>query len=85
MFLESWSVDIKIYNECPIVIVISTYLNDYGHIMELYTFGVCHGLLKCQTYDLISLNRIKLPAKTRKGNSDVRSISKVVALHFVNI
>lgn len=47
MFLESWLVDIKIYNECFIVIVIFIYLNDYGYIMELYIFGVCYGLLKC--------------------------------------
>lgn len=26
-------------------------------------------VLKCKIYDLISLNRIKLPARTKKGNS----------------
>lgn len=42
-------------------------------------------ILKCKIYDFINLNRIKSPARTMKGNSDVRSISKVVAFFFQNI
>lgn len=37
-------------------------------------------ILKCQIYYFISLNRTKLPARTMKGNSDMRS-----TIFFLNI
>ena len=42
-------------------------------------------ILKCKIDDFISLNGIKRPGRTIQINSDVRSISNVVALHLLDI